>query len=68
MEFCPECGNNLNDSVKTASIQQIELKNKELTLGISTLGGQISKVQLNEYKAYNKKIDVNDKLLLVFDN
>ena len=63
----PAIVTNLNDSVKTASIQQIELKNKELTLGISTLGGQISKVQLNEYKAYNKKTDVNDKPLLVFD-
>ncbi len=63
----PAIVTNLNDSVKTASIQQIELKNKELTLGISTLGGQISKVQLNEYKAYNPKTDTNDKELLIFD-
>ncbi|KIA85999.1 membrane protein insertase YidC [Kaistella jeonii] len=63
----PAIVTNLNDSVKTASIQQIELKNKELTLAISTLGGQISTVQLNEYKAYNKKTDVNDKPLLIFD-
>ena len=63
----PAIVTNLNDSVKTASIQQIELKNKELTLGISTLGGQISKVQLNEYKAYNPKTDTNDKQLLIFD-
>lgn len=58
---------NLNDSVKTASIQQVQLKNKELTVGISTLGGQISTVELNEYKAYNKTTDVNDKKLLLFD-
>lgn len=63
----PAIATNLNDSVKTASIQQVELKNKELTLGISTLGGQISTVQLNEYKAYNKSSDVNDKKLLIFD-
>lgn len=63
----PAIVTNLNDSVKTASLQQIELKNKELTLGISTLGGQISKVQLNEYKAYNRKTDTNDKELLIFD-
>ena len=63
----PAIVTNLNDSVKTSSIQQVELKNKELTLGISTLGGQIATVQLNEYKAYNKKTDVNDKNLLVFD-
>lgn len=63
----PAIATNLNDSVKTASIQQVELKNKELTIGISTLGGQISTVQLNEYKAYNKSSDVNDKKLLIFD-
>ena len=63
----PAIATNLNDRVKTASIQQVELKNKELTIGISTLGGQISTVQLNEYKAYNKSSDVNDKKLLIFD-
>ena len=63
----PAMVTNMNDSVKTASIQQIQLKNKELTLGISTLGGQISTVQLNEYKAYNRTTDKNDKELLIFD-
>ena len=62
----PAIVTNLNDSVKTASIQQIQLKNKELTLGISTLGGQISTVQLNEYKAYNRNTDQNDKPLMLF--
>lgn len=63
----PAAVSNLNDSVKTASIQQVQLKNKELTLGINTLGGQISTVQLNEYKAYNRSTDTNDKDLLLFD-
>lgn len=63
----PAIATNLNDSVKTTSIQSIELKNKELTLGISTLGGQISTVQLNEYKAYDKPADKNDKPLLLLD-
>ncbi|AZI33934.1 membrane protein insertase YidC [Kaistella carnis] len=63
----PALVTNLNDSVNTTSIQQIELKNKELTLGISTLGGQLSTVELNEFKAYNKVSDVNDKKLLLFD-
>ncbi|AZI67229.1 membrane protein insertase YidC [Kaistella daneshvariae] len=58
---------NLNDSVQATSIQQVELKNKELTVSISTLGGQLSTVELNEYKAYNKNTDVNDKKLLLFD-
>ncbi|WP_447951467.1 membrane protein insertase YidC [Chryseobacterium koreense] len=63
----PAMATNLNDSLKTTSIQNIELKNKELTLGISTLGGQISTVQLNEYQAYNKAADKNDKPLLLFN-
>ena len=63
----PAIVTNLNDSVKTTSIQQVQLKNKELTLAVSTLGGQISTVQLNEYKAYNRKTDTNDKELLLFD-
>lgn len=63
----PALVTNLNDSVNTTSIQQIELKNEELTLGISTLGGQLSTVELNEFKAYNKVSDVNDKKLLLFD-
>jgi YidC/Oxa1 family membrane protein insertase len=56
---------NLKDSTK--SIQQIQLENNELTLGISTLGGQITSVQLNEFYAYNKKTDRNDKPLLLFN-
>lgn len=63
----PAVASNMNDSLKTASIQQLELKNRDLTLGISTLGGQISKVQLNKYQAYNKATDTNDKDLLLFD-
>lgn len=63
----PAIVTNLNDSVKTASIQKIQLNNKELSVGISTLGGQISTVQLNEYKAYNRNTDTNDKNLLLFD-
>ncbi len=63
----PAIATNLNDSVQANSIQQIELKNKELTIAVSTLGGQLSTVELNDYKAYNKKTDVNDKKLLLFD-
>ncbi len=58
---------NMNDAVKSTAIQQILLKNKELSLSIATLGGQISTVELNEYKAYDKKTDANDRKLLLFD-
>lgn len=63
----PAAVTNLNENTGTASIQQIHLKNKELSLAISTLGGQISTVQLNEYRAYNKNTDTNDKPLLLLD-
>ncbi len=63
----PAVATNLNDSLKTSSIQQVLLKNKELTVSVNSLGGQISTVQLNEYKAYNKTTDTNDKPLLLFD-
>lgn len=63
----PAIVTNLNDSVKANSIQQITLKNKELTIALSTLGGQLSTVELNEYKAYNPKTDINDNKLLLFD-
>src|SRR5690606_41208536 len=61
----PAAMTNLNDSLKTAAISQVELKNKELRLVISTLGGQISTVELNEYKAYNRSEETNDKNLLL---
>ena len=41
----PAMVTNLNDSLKTASISQVQVKNKELTIDISTLGGQISTVK-----------------------
>ncbi|MGA9211469.1 membrane protein insertase YidC [Kaistella sp.] len=63
----PAIATNLNDSIKATSIQQVELKNKELTLEISTLGGQLSTVELNQFKAYDTKTDTNDRKLLLFD-
>lgn len=63
----PAAFSNLNDSVKTTAIEEIQLKNNELTLHISTLGGQISKVQLNEYQAYNPLTDENDLPLMLLD-
>lgn len=50
----------LNANVTPASIQTVRLQNEELKLEFSTLGGQISKVELTQYKAYNSKSDVAD--------
>lgn len=44
-------------SIPPANIQKIELKNQELSLVFSSIGGQVTSVQLNQYNAYdpNKK-------------
>ena len=49
-------------------------KNKELTLEFASLGGQLSSVEINQYKAYNAKTDKHDlplylieKIILVTD-
>lgn len=42
------------------------LKNEELTLEVSNLGGQLSSVKMNQYFAYDK--DKKDKELYLFNN
>lgn len=56
----PAVATNLNGNVTPGSIQTVNLKNDELNLDFSSLGGQISKVELNNYKAYNEKTDNAD--------
>ena len=46
--------------VSADAIQKVSLKNEELNLEFSSLGGQLSKVELLKYKAYNKKTDEAD--------
>lgn len=58
---------NLNAPVNTASIQTVSLKNKELTLQFSSLGGQLSSVEINTFKAYNPKTDKHDLPLYLFN-
>ena len=59
----------MNPNIQAASIQTIPLQNKELKLEISTLGAQISNVQLPEYNAYDIKKDESDlPLLLIHKN
>lgn len=58
---------NLNAPVNTASIQTVSLKNKELTLQFSSLGGQLSSVEINTHKAYNAKTDKHDLPLYLFN-
>ncbi|AZB23471.1 membrane protein insertase YidC [Chryseobacterium bernardetii] len=51
---------NINPNVTPGAIQTANLSNKELNIEFSSLGGQVSKVQLSEYKAYNNKTDQAD--------
>ncbi len=56
----PTVATNINNAVTQNSIQTANLKNDELSLGFSSLGGQISKVEMVKYKAYDQKTDVAD--------
>lgn len=56
----PSVAANLNTNVTPSSIQTVNLANEELKLEFSSLGGQLSKVELNKYKAYDQKTDKAD--------
>jgi len=51
---------NINPNVTPNSIQTATLANNELKLEFSSLGGQVSKVELLKYKAYDQKTDKAD--------
>ena len=51
---------NLNNTITPNSIATVSLKNADLNLEFSSLGGQISKVELLKYKAYDHKTDEAD--------
>jgi YidC/Oxa1 family membrane protein insertase len=50
----------INPNVTPNAIQVSNLENKQLKLEFSSLGGQVSKVELLEYKAYDQKTDKAD--------
>ncbi|MET3537237.1 membrane protein insertase YidC [Chryseobacterium limigenitum] len=51
---------NINPNVTPNAIQTANLANNELKLEFSSLGGQVSKVELLKYKAYDHKSDRAD--------
>lgn len=56
-------------AITPASIKTVQLKNEGISLGFSTLGGQISSAKLNQYFAYNPKTDRHDlPLYLIHQN
>lgn len=63
----PAVATNINTNVNAAAIQNVALKNNELRVEFSSLGGQLSKVELLKYKAYDHKTDVADLPLYLFN-
>lgn len=59
--------NNINATVNAAAIKSVTVKNKELTLEFASLGGQLSSVEINQYKAYNAKTDKHDLPLYLIE-
>ena len=51
---------NINPNVTPGAIQTANLANDELKIEFASLGGQVSKVELTKYKAYNQKSDAAD--------
>lgn len=58
---------NLNAQVTPSVIQSVNLRNDELNLEFSSVGGQISRVELLKYKAYDHKSDRADLPLYLFN-
>lgn len=58
---------NVNPNINVDSLQSVSLKNHYIDLEFSSLGGQISSVQLLKYKAYNAKADKDVDPLFLFN-
>jgi len=56
----PTQATNINPNVTPGAIQVSNLGNNQLKVEFSSLGGQVSKVELLEYKAYDHKTDTAD--------
>ena len=56
----PTQASNINTALASSTITTAQVKNDELSLEFSSLGGQISKVELAKYKAYDQKTDEAD--------
>ncbi|MBC7555584.1 MAG: membrane protein insertase YidC, partial [Chryseobacterium sp.] len=58
---------NLNPQINQDSIKTVSLKNDLLDVQFSSLGGQISSVELLKFKAYNQKTDKDTDPLYLFN-
>lgn len=57
---------NINPQINQDSIKSVSLKNNLMDVKFSSLGGQISSVELLKFKAYNKKTDIDTDPLFLF--
>lgn len=64
----PAAVHNLNPNLAPSGVQTVELQNGLLKLDFSALGGQISKVELAKFKAYDAKTDADTRPLYLFNN
>lgn len=58
---------NINPTINQDSIKTVSLKNDLLNVQFSSLGGQISSVELLKFKAYNAKADKDTDPLYLFN-
>ncbi|WP_417430662.1 membrane protein insertase YidC [Halpernia sp.] len=58
---------NINPTINQDSIKTVSLKNDLLNVQFSSLGGQISSVELLKFKAYNAKADKDIDPLFLFN-
>lgn len=63
----PTQASNINPGVTPNAIQTASIGNNELKLEFSSLGGQVSKVELSRYKAYDHKTDNADQPLYLIN-
>lgn len=63
----PTTATNLNPALSADSIKTVSVKNNELAVQFNGLGGQVSKVQLLQYGAYDAKKDNADLPLYLVD-
>ncbi|SEG28579.1 YidC/Oxa1 family membrane protein insertase [Halpernia humi] len=66
-EIKPSEVQNINPQINQDSIKTVSLKNDLLNVQFSSLGGQISSVELLKFKAYNKKTDKDTDPLYLFN-
>lgn len=59
---------NISSTANTTEIKNVSLKNEKISVEFNSLGGQVSSVMMNQYKAYNPKTNRDDLPLYLINN